>query len=155
MEAEPDSNILITPVINYSSHGIPGSQQSGINTVSSEARSVTRSRLASVKCGARLPVHLAHPLKDERAVIIHALRPTLQGSRQNRSEPCRLLAVDIPGRGSVIVTTRRLCTINTRAPFNHVEIDLQNAPLAESEFGHRYQCELRAFAENRPARSEK
>src|SRR5208282_1212442 len=102
----------------------------------------------------RLPTHLAHPLKDARAVVIHALGPPLQGSWQNRGEPCRLLPADIPGLGSVVVTTRRLCTINTRAPFNHVEIDLQNAPLAEDEFGHRYQCELRTLAEDRAARSE-
>src|SRR5450755_4548774 len=86
-----------------------------------------------VKCSARLPIHLAHPLKDEHAVVIHALGPSLQGSRQNRGEPCRLFPSDTPSRGSVVVTTRRLCTINTRAPFNHVEIDLQNAPLAEDE----------------------
>src|SRR6267142_3234870 len=92
--------------------------------------------------GARLPIHLAHPRKDEHAVVIHALGPSLQGSRQNRGEPCRLFPSDTPSRGSVVVTTRRLGTINTMAPFNHVEIDLQNAPLAEDEFGHRYQCEL-------------
>ncbi len=86
-----------------------------------------------------LPTHLAHPLEDARAVVIHALGPSLQGSGQNRGEPCRLFPADTPGRGSVVVATRRLCTINTRAPFNHVEIDLQNAPLAEDEFGHRYQ----------------
>src|ERR1700730_5087816 len=101
------------------------------------------------------PIHLAHPLKDEHAVVIHALGPSLQGSRQNRGEPCCLLPTDTPSRGSVVVTTRRLCTIHTRAPFNHVEIDLQNAPLAEDEFGHRYQCELRTLAEDRAARSEK
>jgi hypothetical protein len=70
---------------------------------------------ASVKCYPRLPTHLAHPLKDNRAVVIHALRPSLQGSRQNCSEPRCLLPADIPGCGLVVITTRRLCTINTRA----------------------------------------
>jgi hypothetical protein len=60
----------------------------------------------------------------------------------------------MPGRGSVVVAARRLCTINTRAPFDHVEVDLQNALLAEDEFGYRYQCGLRALAKERPARSE-
>ncbi len=50
--------------------------------------------------------------------------------------------------------TRRLCTINTRAPFDHVEVKLQNALLAEDEFGHRYQRDLRALAKERSARSE-
>ena len=48
-------------------------------------------RAALVRSYSRLPTHLAHPLKDERAVVIHALGSSLQGSRQNRSEPCRLL----------------------------------------------------------------
>ncbi len=50
--------------------------------------------------------------------------------------------------------TRRLCTINTRAPFDHVEVKLQDALLAEDEFGHRYQRDLRALAKERSARSE-
>ena len=102
----------------------------------------------------RLPTHLAHPPKDDRAVAIHALGPSLQGSRQNRGKPCRLFPVDIPGRGSVVVTARRLRTINTRAPFDHVEVKLQNALLAEDEFGHRHQRGLRALAKERSARSE-
>ena len=102
---------------------------------------------ALVRGCSRLPTHLAHPLKDARAVIVHTLGPSLQGSRQNRGEPCRLFPVDIPGRDSVVVATRRLCAINARAPFDHVEVDLQNAPFAEDEFGHRYQCELRSLAE--------
>jgi len=64
----------------------------------------------------RLQIHLAHPLKDEHAVVIHAPGPSLQGSRQNRGEPCRRFPADPPSRGSVVVMTRRLCTINTRAP---------------------------------------
>src|SRR3974390_1097543 len=103
----------------------------------------------------RLPTHLAHPLKDANAVVIHALGPSLQGSRQNRGEPCSLLPTDISRRGSVVVTTRRLCTINTRAPFDHVEVNLQNAALAKGEFGHRYKGELRTLAEDGAARSEK
>src|SRR5208282_6365006 len=112
-------------------------------------------RAALVRCCSRSPTYLAHPLKDACAVVIHALGPSLQGSRQNRGEPCRLFPADIPSRGSVVVTTRRLCTINTRTPFDHVEVDFQNAPLAEDEFGNRYQCELRTLAEDRAARSEK
>src|SRR6267142_1303300 len=110
---------------------------------------------ASAKCQPRLPIHLAHPLKDSRAVVIHALGPSRQGGRQNCSEPCRLLQADIPRCGFVVVTTRRLCTVNTRAPFDHVEVYLQNALFAEDEFGNRYQCDLCALAEDRASRSEK
>jgi hypothetical protein len=58
-------------------------------------------------------------------------------------------------RGTVVVTTRRLCTINPGTPFDDVEIDFQNAALAEDEFGYRYQGKLRSLAKNRAARSEK
>jgi hypothetical protein len=103
--------------------------QIGNHPARAHAREIVRAAL--VRSYSRLPTHLAHPLKYACAVFIHALGPSLQGSWQNRGEPCRLFPVDIPGLGSIVVTTRRLCTIDTRGPFNHVEIDLQNAPLAE------------------------
>ena len=109
---------------------------------------VSRKRIA------RLPACLAHPLQDESAVANHAIGPSLQGQRQNCGELSRLLPVDIPGRGSVVVTTRRLRTVNPRAPFDHVEVELKNAPLAEDQFGHRDKRELGALAEDRAARSE-
>ena len=84
----------------------------------------------------------------------HVIGPSLQGQRQNCRELGRLLPVDIPGRGSVVVTARGLRTINTRAPFDHVEVEFQNAPLTEDQFGRRDKGELRALAEERAARSE-
>src|SRR5580704_19007007 len=108
----------------------------------------------SEQCDARLPTHLAHPLLDESAVVIHVIGPSLQGQRQNCGELGRLLPVDTPGRGSVVVTTRRLRTIDTRAPFDHVEVEFQNALLAEDQFGHRDKSELGALAEDGPAGSE-
>ena len=45
-------------------------------------------------------------------------------------------------------------TINSGSPFDHIEVDLQNALLAKKEFGQRHQCELRAFAKDRAAGSE-
>ncbi|SPE44079.1 hypothetical protein SBA7_290007 [Candidatus Sulfotelmatobacter sp. SbA7] len=54
----------------------------------------------------------------------------------------------------MVVTTGLFCAINTRAPFDHVEVDLENAPFAEREFGHWYQCGLCAFAEDGAAGSE-
>src|SRR5580692_10341311 len=98
-------------------------------------------RDVSGKKSSRLPAHFAHPLKDERAVVTHALGAPLQWQRQNRGELCRLLPPDIAGRGSVVVMTRRVRTIDTRAPFDHVEIELQNAPLAKNQFGHWHQSE--------------
>src|ERR1700756_1272092 len=123
--------------------------------ISAPSRIGSQNSCAALGCCSRLPTHLAHPLKDEHAVVIHAFRPSLQRRRQNRGQPCRLFPTDITCRRSVVGTTCRLRPVNTRAPFDHVEVDLQNAPFAEDQFGYRYQCELRALAEDRAARSEK
>ena len=56
------------------------SRRISLPTIRLEPRGETI-RTVFVKCGARLPIHLAHPLKDEHAVVIHALGPSLQGSR--------------------------------------------------------------------------
>src|SRR4029077_18571287 len=98
------------------------------------------------------PTQLAHPLQDESAVPTHVLGPTLQGQRQNCGKLSRLLPIDIPGRSSVVVTTRRLRTIYTRTPLDYVEVDLQNALLAEDQFGNRDKRELGTLAEDRAAR---
>ncbi len=50
--------------------------------------------------------------------------------------------------------TGRVRTVDPGPPFDHIEIDLQNALLAKKEFGQRHQCELRALAEDGTARSE-
>ena len=65
------------------------------------------------------------------------------------------MPVDIPGRSLVVVTTRRLGAIDPRAPFDHVEVELQNPVLAEYQFGHRDQRELGTLSEDRAARAEK
>jgi len=108
----------------------------------------------SQKRVARLPTHFAHPLEYDFAVVNHAIGPSLPGQRQNCGELGRLLPVDIPGRGSVVVFTRRFRAINARAPFDHIEVKLQNAPLAEDQFGHRDKRDFGSLAEDRAARSE-
>ena len=102
----------------------------------------------------RLPIHLAHSLEDQRGIAIHALRLARARSGQNRGEPCCLFAVDVPGRGSVVVMTGRIRPIDAGSPFHHIEVELQNALLAEKELGKRDQRELRAFAEDRAAGAE-
>src|SRR5579863_937059 len=103
---------------------------------------------------ARLPAHLAHPLQDDFAVVNHVIGPSLQGQRQNGGELGRVLPVDIPGRGSVVVFTRRLRPINTPSPLDHIEVKLQNTPLAEDQLGHRNKRDFGSLAQDRAARSE-
>jgi len=100
------------------------------------------------------PTHLAHTFKDDCAVVSHAFGPALEGQRQNRGELGRLFAVDAPGRGFVEVVSRRVRAVDAGAPFDDVEVELKNALLAEDEFSHRHQCELRSLAEDGAARAE-
>ena len=86
--------------------------------------------------------------------MIHVIGPSLEGQRQNCGELCCLLPVDAPSGGSVVVTARRFRTINTRAPFDDVEVKFQNALLAEDQFGHRDKGEFGALAEDGAAGSE-
>ena len=97
---------------------------------------------------------MAHALEDESAVAHHVIGPSLEGQRENGGELGGLLAVDIPGGNSVVITAGRLRTINTRAPFDDIKVEFENAPLAEDQFGHRDQGELSALAEDGAAGSE-
>jgi len=105
--------------------------------------------------GTRLPTHLVHAIEDEGAVVVHALGPSPERSGENGGEARALFAVYIPGGGSVPGTRRGFRAINARAPFDHVEVELENALLAEDEFGHRYQRGLRTLAQDGAAGSEK
>ena len=64
------------------------------------------------------------------------------------------MPVGVPGRRSVVCMTSCVRTINPGSPFDHIEIDLQDALLAKKELGDGHQCELGAFAEDRAAGSE-
>jgi hypothetical protein len=101
-----------------------------------------------------LPTDLAHALEDECAVAHHVIGPSLQGQGKNGGELGGLLAVEIPGGGSVVVTAGRLRTINTGAPFDDVEVEFENAPLTEDQFCHRDQGELGALTEDRASGAE-
>ena len=101
-----------------------------------------------------LPTQLAHPFQDEFAVAIHVFGVALQGPRQDCSEPGGLFPANIEGRGFVVVAARPFRAINPRAPFDDIEVELQNALLTEDEFGHRNKRELGALAEDGAAGSE-
>ncbi len=64
------------------------------------------------------------------------------------------MTADVPGWSFVPITAGRLCAVNAGAPFDHVEVKLQNAAFAEDEFGDRDQGGFRALAEERAAGSE-
>ena len=54
----------------------------------------------------------------------------------------------------VVIAGGRLRAIDAGAPFDDVEVELQNALLAEDEFGHRHEGGLRALAQERAAGAE-
>jgi len=77
-------------------------------------------------------------------VVIHALGTPLPGA-QNRGEPCRLVPGQYSGPGFRV--RHADSAPNTRAPFDHVEVELQNALLCRGLIRPPYQRELRALAE--------
>jgi len=101
-----------------------------------------------------LPAHLAHAFLDSFAVVIHAIGAALERQGKDSSEACGLIAVESASGCAVVEAGGGLGTINAGAPFDNIEIELQDALFAENEFGHRDECELRALAEERAAGSE-
>ena len=90
-----------------------------------------------------------------RGIAVHALGPPLQRSRQNCGKLRRLFPSHRPSRSFVVEPARGIRTINPGPPLDHVEVELQNAPLAEDEFGHRHQRGFYALADDGAAGSEK
>ena len=78
----------------------------------------------------------------------------VERSRQNCGEPRALLTADISSRDLIVIARRRLRAVDARAPFDFIQVYLQNAALPESQFRHRYQCGLHAFAEEGASGSE-
>jgi hypothetical protein len=86
--------------------------------------------------------------------MIHALGPPLERSRQDGGEARGLFAAETAWHGSVIGAAGRLCAVYPRTPFDHVEVEFQNALLAENEFSHRHECKFRPLAEDGAAGTE-
>ena len=102
----------------------------------------------------RLPAHLAHAPEDDGAVAIHAVWLSPEGGRQDGGKPSRLFSADAACRGPVVVAAGRICAIDARAPLDYIEVKLENALLAEDQFGDGDQGELRSLAEDGAAGSE-
>ena len=101
-----------------------------------------------------LPAHLAHAIQDYGAVAVHALGTPPKRGRKDCCQPRCVFAVDVAGWDSIVITARRFGAVDAGPPFDHVEIELENAALAEDNFGHRYECELGTFAKDGAVRSE-
>jgi len=104
--------------------------------------------------GARLPADLGHAVEDEGAVVMHVIGAALQRQGQNGGELSGLLAVDAAGRGAVVEAAGGLRAVDAGAKFDDVEVELENAPFAEDQFGDRDEGDLRAFAEERASGAE-
>src|SRR5581483_373252 len=71
---------------------------------------------------------------------------SLEWRGKNGRELGRLLPPDVACRGSKVKASGSLRPIHAGAPLDQVQIELQNAPLPENEFGNWYQRGLGAFA---------
>ena len=101
-----------------------------------------------------LPAHLAHALEDQVAVVIHAVGAASERGWQNRSQARGLLAAQVAGVGAVVVMRCSLGAIDAGAPFDHVEIKLQNAALAKNKFCDWHERKFCSLAQERAAGSK-
>ena len=73
---------------------------------------------------------------------------------QDGGEARGLFAADAAGGGSVVGTADGLCAVDARAPLDEVEIELENALLAEDQLCDGDERGLRALAEDGAAGAE-
>lgn len=103
---------------------------------------------------ARLPAHLRHALLDDGAVAVHVLRAAVERIGEDSGEAGGLITAEIAGRCSVVIIARGVGAVNAGAPLDEVEIELEDAALAEDEFGDGDQGEFGTFAKDGAAGSE-
>src|SRR5215831_5117847 len=70
----------------------------------------------------------------------------VSGIWRHRGESCRLFDRKIYGAGGKIVMRRRFAPEDAVTPLDHVEIDLENAPLVEDRLEHQRDQRLLALA---------
>ena len=89
------------------------------------------------------------------AVIVHPLGLALQRRGNDGGEPRRLLAIQLRRRHVIVKLRRSFGAIDSAAPFDHVQIQLQNPVLGQKSLGQRHQGKLHAFAKKRPLGRQK
>ena len=65
-----------------------------------------------------------------------------------------MIAIEAAGRGLEVIARGCVGAVDAGSPFDDVEVELENALLAEDEFGGRNEGELGSFAEIRTAGAE-
>ena len=105
-----------------------------------------------IACG--LPAHLAHALEDDGAVAIHALRTAAARRRKDGGEARCLVAADGARGDAVVGAADGLCAVDAGTPLDEVEIELEDALLAEDKLGDGDERGLRTFAEDGAAGAE-
>src|SRR5580704_4766341 len=100
------------------------------------------------------PAYLAHAFEDDFGVVHHVVGAALEREWQDGGEFGALLAVDAACGNAEVVAAGGLRAINAGAPLDHVEIKLEDAPLAEDQLGHRDERELGALSKDGAAGAE-
>ena len=101
-----------------------------------------------------LPAHLAHAVEDEGGVVGHMIGAALERQGQDGGELSGLLAVDVAGGSPIVIAAGGFGAVNTGTPFDDVQVKLENALLAEDQFGDGDESELGAFAKEGAACAE-
>src|ERR1039457_637137 len=103
---------------------------------------------------ATLPPRLLHTPQNLFAIGVHARRLAAQWGGDHSSQARRLIAIH-PGRWNAIPgSRRRFRSVNARAPFDHIQIQFQDALLGQDAFRERRQRELHGFAQHAAAGGE-
>jgi hypothetical protein len=101
-----------------------------------------------------LPVHLAHAFLDEGAVAGHVVGAALEGGGEDGGKLGGLAAVEVAGRGVEVVAAGGFGSVDAGAPLDDVEVELEDALLAEDELGDGDEGGFGAFAEEGAAGAE-
>src|SRR5580658_1549260 len=100
------------------------------------------------------PAHLVHAVEDDGGIAAHAFGAAPQWSGQNGGKLRRLLAADGACRSLVPGAACRLRAVDAGTPFDDIQVELEDALLAQDKLGNRHKRELGAFAEKGAARAE-
>src|SRR5262245_57208637 len=85
------------------------------------------------------PAHLLHPRQNAGACRVHTLGRAGAGRRQHRREAGGALPRQGRRGRLVVVARRRLRPVHPRPPLDYIQVELQNALLAEHQLGARRQ----------------
>ena len=101
-----------------------------------------------------LPSQQLHALLNQRAVGVHARWPEPARRGEAGGQARGLVPIQLRRVGMVVVLSSGFCAPHSRSLLHHIQVQLQNATLAENPFRQRHQCVLDRLAHEIALRGE-